>query len=319
MRKGFSNKKFLFEHRTKLEELIELHKDICNSANDYFIHYTKITDRNVQGKDYFRGRGLSYDVIRYKLDFQSHFINDSPIDFVVYLNDKELQEHNIDLSSPEIEEILKKLNISKSIKPIKNNWFEIYKENLEIDKTILNSILKDKIDKQWGELEDVLIVKIKDSLIDKFNQIAIAFLKDKGLEYEIKDEIVRFIAFSNSTTDMFVRYSLKFSPPDLIEIILYVNNSSWDSISDEIKTDRGFIHFSEKQSYRIPELKSDFMVGEPHNYDALLKKSFRIKSLEELTPFLELEREKWIEKEKEIMNIIEKDLPKIDLKNLLEE
>lgn len=296
------NKKLLFENRTKLEELIKLHEDINNSVNDYFIHYTKLTDRNVQGKDYFRGRGLSYDAIRYKLDFDSHFKTEKTINLEVWLNDKILNENGIDIMSQEIEPFLTKRNIKiPTLK--KNQWYKIYNEELEVDETMLNNILKNNIDENWYELEAYLSNEIKKSQIIKFNEKSIEYLKTKRLNCEIKEEQAQFVAFSYSTTAAYIMYSIKCSPPDLIEIILYVNNSVWDVIPENISLN--FTQFTEKQSYRIDQLKSVDLGRETDYYDALLKKSYRIKTIDELIPLLEKEREKWIEMEKEILRSIE--------------
>jgi len=307
-------KKLLFENRSKLEELIKLHENINKSVNDYFIHYTKITDRNVQGKDYFRGRGLSYDAIRYKFDFQSHLEKDHPITLHVSLDDQVLRENNIDMSTSEIEAILKEIGVKIPLKTKKNQWYLINEEELEIDETMLNSILKNNIEKKWGKLEDFLSSKIKISQINKFNEKASEFIRSKGLECKITGSQVNYISFSNSTTFGFVNYSIKFSPPDLVEIILYINYNAWDKINEEMlkDEDNDFILFSEKQSYQILGLESDYRSGVSDNYDALLKRSFRIRSLEELPLFLELESKKWIEKEKKIMSLINIEFPPFD-------
>ncbi|MFH6951430.1 hypothetical protein ACHRV6_23280 [Flavobacterium sp. FlaQc-51] len=312
------NKKLLFENRTKLEELITLHENIAKSAKEYFIHYTKITERNVQGKDYFRGRGFSYDAIRYKLDFHSHLKDESPIIFEVWINHRTFSENKIDMKSFEIETILNELDAKIPTEIKENEWLLVKKEKLQIDKTILSNILKNDVDENWRKLESFLSHKIEMSQIDIFNEKLIDFLEKKSLDITNRIGKIHFSCLTNSAN---VKYSIKFSPPDLIEIILYVYASSWDEVAEVVRNeiDKEFICFSNKQSYQISNSGSGSIECDSDDYDALLKKSFRIKPSDDLSTILELERVKWIKKEKRIKDIIEKDYPKTSVHKFLKE
>lgn len=299
------DKKMLFENRTKIEQLIELHEDICKFTDAYFEHYIKIADRNVQGADYFRGRGLAYDVIRYKLDYKSHLISGSPIVMEVWLNYQALTENGIDCHSSQMAGLLKKLEAKIPSKMPKTQWFLVNTENLEIDQTMLNSILKNTIDNRWRELEIYLSDQIRKSQIDKFIDGALAYLQMQNLDFEIIEEQPKYLGFHDSIKSI-VKYTIKFSPPDLVEIILYVNTAFLDKIYAKLKKDKDFIKFSEKQSYRIPYLNSHTTDVHSKIFEALLKRSFRISSIGELHKHLDAENEKWLDKEKEIEKIIDK-------------
>lgn len=300
-----NDKKMLFENRTKLEQLIELHENICKFTNKYFDHYIKIADRNVQGVDYFRGRGLSYNAIRYKLDYKSHLETDNPIILEVWLNDQALKEHGIDCHSSQMRTLLQKFEAKIPSRIVTNQWFLISKRELQIDETMLNSILKKTIDNCWRELEIYLSDQIRKSQISKFLAEAQAYLKMHNFDFEIIEEQPKYLGFHDSSTSI-VKYTIKFSPPDLVEIILYVNTAFLDKIYAKLKKDKDFVKFSEKQSYRIPYLNSDTTDVHSKIFEALLKRSFRISSIGELHKYLDAENEKWLDKEKEIEKIIDK-------------
>jgi hypothetical protein len=296
-------KKHLIENKSQIDLIVKLHEDVIKFSDDCFNHYLKITDRNVQGKDYFRGRGLAFDAIRYKLNFQEHLHSDAPIKFGVWLNGAVVKEHLIKLDSKEIQAELSALKVSIA-NASNNNWFQIHEEDLEIDSSLLETILREKIDGEWGKFEEAIANTIRKSLIDKFNQEVIGFLEVEGSFTSKIDSTNSSINYSFSASEGFVQYSIKHSPPDLIEVILYVNTDFWENVSKVLKAKKEFIVFTVVQSYRIPELKDESLGSSQVNYDALLKRSYRVKSVDEIPALLEAEKINWAEVEKQIMEIV---------------
>jgi len=298
------DKKILFELKKNIEDLVELKKNISTYASEAFNHYLTLTERKVQGPDYFRGRGLAFDAIRYKLDFQNTFNNDSQILLEVWLDGKFLADHNINIKDISFQSILNSNEIK--IPDLTNLvWFKIHTDTFEIDDEILNKILREKIEHQWGKLESKLSESIATSLIFKFNNIVLIFFDNlKGFNHKIIDNGNVF-QFAYSTTEAFFQYSVKYSPPDLIEIILYVENTFWEDVEIKFLPQKGFTKFTQAQSYQIPELNDEQLGGNNRNYDALLKKSYRIKSLDEVEALFENEKPVWTEVEKSLVQIIE--------------
>ena len=143
-------------------------------------------------------------------------------------------------------------------------------------------------------------------LIQQFNQLVIGFLNvQSGFASEI-NPADSSVNFSYSTTDTFLQYSIKHSPPDLVEIILYVENNCWEKVKKKLTTLKEFIAFDKVQSYRITEIKKEQLGGENRNYDALLKKSYRIKSLNEVVDLFNLEKPIWTSIEVKILKILDK-------------
>jgi hypothetical protein len=299
------DKKILFDSKDKIEHIVQLQKAMSIYALDTFNHYVKLTERSVQGKDYFRGKGLVFEAIRYNLKFKDHFISEKPIELEVSLNGEFLSENKININDSKYQTVLTSLRVSFPINVSKNSWFIIKTTKYEIDETILSSIFKDNIENEWGKLEELLADSIKVSLIEKFNEKVIAFLNlQVGCEHKIIEE-GSTVQFSYTTTERFYQYTLRLIPPDLIEIVLYVENNFWDDIESELKIKEKFIKFTQAQSYRISEAIQVDFGGTYINYDAILKKSYRIKSLDEVEALFENEKLVWTEVEKSLVQIIE--------------
>lgn len=299
-----TDKKILFELKRSIEYLIQLQQNVSLYASESFNHYLKLTERNVQGPEYFRGRGLTFEAIRYKLDFIDHFNSEKAIEFEVWLNCSFLADLSIDINDSIFEKTLSRLSVRLPVS-MEKNWVKIHRGALEIDDEILTKILRENIDNQWGELESNLSDAIAKSFINKFNDIVFKFIKSHtGFEYNIIED-GNAVQFAYSTTEAFYQYSIKYSPPDLIEIILYVENTLWEKVENAILTENGFTKFTQIQSYQIPELHDEQLGGDNRNYDALLKKSYRIKSLAEVENLLNLEKPIWSEIEVNIKNVIE--------------
>ena len=190
--------------------------------------------------------------------------------------------------------------------PNNGSWFSIGSSQYEIDETLLQNIFKDKIENEWGKLEGMLSESTNKGLIQQFNQLVIGFLNvQSGFASEI-NPADSSVNFSYSTTDTFLQYSIKHSPPDLVEIILYVENNCWEKVKKKLTTLKEFIAFDKVQSYRITEIKKEQLGGENRNYDALLKKSYRIKSLNEVVDLFNLEKPIWTSIEVKILKILDK-------------
>lgn len=297
-----ADKKILFEKKQKIEDLIELKKNISAYAYEAFNHHLTLTERKVQGPEYFRGKGLAFDAIRYKLDFQNHFNDDAQIVLEVWLEGKFLAEHNIDIKDISYQTALELIGVTLP-DVTDTDWFKIHTATFNIDNSILTSIVRDKFDKEWGGLEDILSESIAKSLITKFNEIVIGFLEENSFEHQIIDDGTA-VQFASTTTELFYQYSIKYSPPDLIEIILYVENGFWEDLENKISPTKRFTKFTQAQSYQIPELNDEQLGGDKRNYDALLKRSYRIKSLDDVTQFIDKEKVIWTTIEEEILKLI---------------
>jgi hypothetical protein len=299
-----ADKKLLYELKQSIEDLIQLQKNISIYVSESFNNYLTLTERNVQGPGYFRGRGLAFEAIRYKLDFLQHFNSDKGIEFAVWLNGSFLADQSIDIKDSFFEPTLLKLGV-KLPNIIEKKWIKIHTDNLEIDNEILTRILRENIDKQWGEFESKLSETIAKGFKDNFNNIVFKFLDSQiGFDHKLI-EGSNTIQFAYSTTEAFYQYSIKYSPPDLIEIILYVENTFWEKVEKAISTENGFTKFTQIQSYQLPELKDEQLGGNNRNYDALIKKSYRIKSLDEVGNLFNVEKKIWTKIEKKIVELID--------------
>jgi len=301
---GPSDKRELFDFQQKIGHLSQMKNSVNNYALESFNHYLTLTERKVQGPGYFRGRGLAFDAIRYKLDFQNYFNNEDQISLEVWLNGKFLSDRGIDIKDISFQSAFNSIGVTLT-DVIDNGWFKIHTGAFDIDNKNLTNIFRDKIDIQWDELETTLSLSIAKNLNSNFNEIVISFLDDqRGFEYKIIED-GKAVQFAYTTTMAFYQYCIKYTPPDLIEIILYVENSAWEDIERVISHKKGFIKFTQAQSYQIPELKDEQLGGYNRNYDALLKKSYRIKNFDEVKNLFIGEKPIWTEVEVEITKIIE--------------
>lgn len=293
--------------KDKVEQVLNLQRSVNEYAKESFKHYIAITNRSVQGGDYFRGRDAAFDAIRYRLDFVNHFKGDDSISLAVWLNESHLLSYGIDINDTAYQGILISLGVKQPIVlPNNGSWFSIGSSQYEIDETLLQNIFKDKIENEWGKLEGMLSESTNKGLIQQFNQLVIGFLNvQSGFASEI-NPADSSVNFSYSTTDTFLQYSIKHSPPDLVEIILYVENNCWEKVKKKLTTLKEFIAFDKVQSYRITEIKKEQLGGENRNYDALLKKSYRIKSLNEVVDLFNLEKPIWTSIEVKILKILDK-------------
>ena len=301
--KDFPVKKMLYDLRDKIRQTSQLQKDIIRYATDSFNHYIILTERAVQGKDYFRGGGLAYAAIRYKLNFKNHFIREAQIELEVWLNGSFLSKNNITISESKFQTVLSSLSVSLPVEQSNTAWYKISTDYYEIDSSILMNILLETIESKWGAFEIILAESIQDNLIQNFNQQVTGFLNQKGFDSKLIED-GKAVQFAWSTTERFYQYSIKLSPPDLIEIILFVENTFWKNINEKLLTQEGFIKFTEVQSYRIKELEHEGLFSESLNYDAILKKSYRIDSLDDVLPLLTIEKPIWAEVENKIVEII---------------
>lgn len=290
----------------KVEQVLKIQRSVHEYAKESFKRYIAITNRSVQGVDYFRGRDTAFDAIRYKLDFENHFIGDDSISLQVWLNESHLLTHGIDINDTSYKGVLDLLGVKHPLAlPNNGSWFSISLSKHEIDETILQNIFKDKIENEWEQLEGMLSESTNKSLTEKFNKSVITFLNaGVGFASEI-NTADSSVNFSYSTTDTFIQYSIKHSPPDLVEILLYVENNYWEKVKKNLTDLEEFIAFDEVQSYRISEIKKAQLGGESRNYDALVKRSYRIKSLNEVPALLSSEKVKWTEVEKQVVEIID--------------
>lgn len=293
--------------KDKVDQVVNLQRSACEFAQESFKHYKAITNRSVQGGDYFRGRDAAFDAIRYRLDFVNHFKGDDSINLEVWLNESHLLSHGIDINDTAYQGILNSLGVKHPIVlPNNGSWFSIGSSQYEIDETLLQNIFKDKIENEWGKLEGMLSESTNKGLIQQFNQLVIGFLNVQGGFTSEINPADSSVNFSYSTTDTFLQYSIKHSPPDLVEIILYVENNCWIKVKKKLTTLKGFIAFDKVQSYRITEIQKEQLGRDFRNYDALLKKSYRIKSLGEVGNLFNVEKPIWTAIEVEILKIIEK-------------
>ena len=284
---------------TNDHQAVLLHRTIESAVREYYNHYIKITDRNVQGQDYFRGRGLSRDLIRYKLDFNDYFDATGRITLTAYLNLTRMDEYGIDVADQDLATALGRLSIPL-LPTGKDGWFVIQQEQLLIESPQLNLFFKQKIDQRWDGVEKVLGDLFKSQMIDRFHQSAVVALKAGRTELDVLI-IDGQVYFSGIFNQPFVRYSLRLFAPDLVEIILYVNVDSWDKVSEEMEKHEGFINFTDKQSYTIDALIYENSVSRNEYFDAFYKKSYRIPAPVAGSFLTPEELELWYTVEKDIL------------------
>jgi len=259
---------------TKDHNVAGLHRTIESAVREYYNHYIKITDRNIQGQDYFRGRGLSRELIRYKLDFNDYFEATGEITLTVYLNLTRMAECGIDAADQDLATALGRLSIP-SLPTGKEGWSIIRQDQLLIESPQLNLFFKQNIDQRWDGVEKVLGDLVKVQVIEHFNKTAEKALTGCRAELvtEVKNGQVYFWDISHERS---VRYKLRLFAPDLVEIILYVNDDSWHKVMPKMRKRKGFINFSDKQSYTIEGINDEDSFGQIFRFNALYKKSYRI-------------------------------------------
>ena len=259
---------------TKDHNVAGLHRTIESAVREYYNHYIKITDRNIQGQDYFRGRGLSRELIRYKLDFNDYFDATGEITLTVYLNLTRMAECGIDAADQDLATALARLSIP-SLPTGKEGWSIIQQDQLLIESPQLNLFFKQNIDQRWDGVEKVLGDLVKVQVIEHFNKTAEKALTECRAELvtEVKKGQVYFWDISHERS---VRYRLRLFAPDLVEIILYVNDDSWHKVMPKMRKRKGFINFSDKQSYTIEGINDEDSFGQIFRFNALYKKSYRI-------------------------------------------
>lgn len=296
-------------------DFIKSLKSVCDVVSDYFRarfkNYLSITNRSVGGPgEYFRGKGLSYDIIRYHIDYENYFkSNTDTISLKIFLNKVETERLEIDFTSKEYQELFESLGVTKQIVFDNQAWYLICQDSFQLDNSLFRSIQRDKLDGGWSDLEFLLAQSKKIHLKTTFENLLLKFLQSYGncTSRDTIDDSYSVISSDYSTTMSLFRYLIYYTPTDLVEVFFYLNSTYWDDFLenyyDQLKENKLFIPFNEKHSVRFDEIIND----DGQHFYPVVKKSFRIENLEEfeLNQIFEKERTIWIELEKKFCKMIQ--------------
>lgn len=299
------NKLFLFENKAKLDAIVTLHSNVLKVAKESFNHFLEITNRKAKGDGslhYFRGKESSYDAIRYQLEFNKYFTTEQDyVTLKVFLNNKYLSDLSINLDDKRILSLLERKKASISQRDSKNSWVQIIEQELFPDETLLNNIFKNDISQNWEDLENLLIAEVNSKYVLLFERTMREILRERGFTLENKQDN-SFVFYS--VNNRFIQFHLKYLPLDYVEITLHAHSESWEDVSNLFDKMEGYLIFTRMQSFRIPEISDEINFDTKINYDALLKRSYRIKSMDDLKLLMEKELIKWNEIEEKIMKAI---------------
>lgn len=290
-------------------------KSVCDVVRDYFRarfkNYLSITNRSVGGPgEYFRGKGLSFDIIRYHIDYENYFkSNTDTVDLKVFLNKTETERLAIDFTSTEYQQLFESLGVITPIVFDNQAWSMICQDSFQLDDSLFRSIQRDKLDGGWSDLEFLLAQSKKIHFKTIFEDILLEFLGShrNSASRELIDESYSVISSEFPTTSSLYKYLIYYTPTDLVEVFFYLDSIYWDefldSFYDQLKENKLFIPFNEKHSVRFDEIVND---NDQHFYP-VVKKSFRIENLDqtELNQIFEKERTIWVELEKKICKMIQ--------------
>jgi hypothetical protein len=307
------DKYFLFKSKDKIDQLIALRDGLYKLASLSFHKFLELTDRKVRGGNsenyYFRAQGSAYDAIRYKLNFDDYFFNNEKlIGLKIYLNQTFLTQNGIVLKTHELVEIIKKHEVKLPENIGNVEWVELVIKNdsLVCDETIFNNIFKEILTKQYGKFEEEISELLNLKFTNQFYNNLTQFLSQYGYKIRKNDEEVNLWYFKKDLKEIITQFSIKYIAPDYFEIMLHVNYSIWDKVYAKVKDTKKYLVFDEKHSHSIPEIRDESVLDYNCNYDAILKKSYRIKDLDPANSDLQIDITEWMSMENEIIAIIEK-------------